>query len=275
MQILTTNKLLKTITLSASLFCLPYAASAKNVTAAETPSGFKRLAMYMGNGVFDPSVSEPRPGVTGCTGLFCDGEFFQEDIMHRTPAETEAIKEDAKAYFLEHFGLDVDDPALAGRISFSMFMVNPDFQYRLHILSGEKVGPDGWIIRDGGFKIDVIDPDGVMLGGKNAGIHADAGSAMFFGNYNILVTDKNGKPKDELIIFYKSTNPGMSLSNGAFVFNCTMFNEDWGEGVGMGTIFFKTLEDGTIRGNGRNVLTFPPENVISEFPDEPAFDAMP
>jgi hypothetical protein len=247
-------------------------ATAEKIGELENPNGFKKLALYLGTGLFDPKIDEPRPGVTGCTGVFCDGEFFQQNIMHRTPAETEEIKNQAKAYYLKQFGIDVDDPALSGRITFDMFMVNPDFQYRVHALSDEPVSGDGWIIRDGGFRLSIIDPKGVALGGNNSGLMAPQGSMMFFGNYNILAADKHGKPKKEIIVFYKSINAGEPLPNGSFVFRCNMFNQQWGEGLGLGTMLFIPQKDGRIRANARNVLTFPPASTETEFSTKPAFD---
>ena len=246
----------------------------KNVMV--TPAGFNNLVLYIGSGIFDPNISEPRPGVTGCTGLFCDGDFFQKNIMNRTDAEIAEIRENARQHFIMHFGIDVDDPANAGKVSLNMFMVNPDFQYRVHALSGEQVVSDGWIIRDGGFQFLVTDPDGIYVDDPMMGkIHVPRGSGGFFGNYNILTTDKHGKPNGELIIFYQSDTPAIPLPNGDFYFKCTMFNEEWGQGIGMGTMNFIPLEDGRMRGNVRNVLTFPPVSTRTEFPATPAFDTKP
>ncbi|MCB1935901.1 MAG: hypothetical protein KDF59_08170 [Nitrosomonas sp.] len=247
---------------------------AKNEMVA--PAGFDSLVLYIGAGIFDPSVSETRPGVTGCTGLFCDGDFFQKNIMNRTDAEVAEIRENARQHFIMHFGVDVDDPAYAGRVSLTQFMVNPDFQYRVHALAGEQVPSDGWIIRDGGYQFLVTDPNGIYVNDPMMGqIHVPAGSGGFFGNYNILKTDKHGNPNGELIIFYQSDTPAIPLPNGDFYFKCTMFNDDWGQGIGMGTMNFVPLEDGRVRGNVRNVLSFPPVSTVTEFPAEPAFDTKP
>jgi len=241
-----------------------------------TPAGFDSLVLYIGAGIFDPSVSETRPGVTGCAGLFCDGDFFQKEIMNRTDAEVAEIREKARQHFIMHFGIDADHPDYAGRVSLNQFMVNPDFQYRVHALSGEQVPSDGWIIRDGGYQFLVTDPDGIDVNDPMLGqIHVPAGSGGFYGNYNILKTDKHGNPNGELIIFYQSDTPAVPLPNGDFYFKCTMFNEDWGQGVGMGTMNFVPLEDGRVRGNVRNVLSFPPVSTVTEFPTEPAFGTKP
>ena len=240
-----------------------------------TPAGFDKLALYMGTGIFDPLDPEPRLGITDCVGIFCDGMFFQKEVMGRTDEEIAAVREQAKDFYWDRFGIDVDDPAMAGRITFTMFTLNPDFEYRLHVLSGANAPSEGWQIRDGGFQLAVTDPAGIDLGGELTGTHAPAGSAMFFGNYNILVTDEDGEPKDELIIFYKSNVPGETLPNGSFMFRCDMFIEEWGEGLGMGTILTVPLSDGRIRANARNVLTFPPVSALLEFPDFPPIGAHP
>jgi len=240
-----------------------------------TPAGFKQMLLYMGTGIYDPNEQEPRPGVTGCTGLFCDGDYFQKEIMNRTVDEIAQIKNDAKVFFFERFGIDVDDPANTGRVQMEMFTVNPDFEYRVQMASEMKVSSDGWMIRDGGFRLDILDPEGYELGGESQGSFAPAGSAMFFGNYNILATNKRGNPKKEIIISYKSKFPAFSLENGSFIFICDMFNEEWGDGLGMGNIRFIPLDDGRIRGNGRNVLSFPPSSDLDSFAEFPLINAHP
>ena len=239
-----------------------------------TPDGFDKLVLYMGNGKFDPGFSEPRPGVF-CEGLFCDGTFFQKDIMGRTDAEILELRETAKTHFYDFFGIDVDDPAMVGRISFDLFMVNPDFQYRVHALSGEQVPSEGWIIRDGGYSLTITDPAGIALGGESTGLHAAQGAGGFFGNYNILTTDKHGNANGELIIHYASETPTVPLANGDFYFKCAMFNDEWGEGIGMGIMNFIPRDDGLVRGNVRNVLTFAPASTVEDFPISPAFDEKP
>jgi hypothetical protein len=264
--------------LAAGLACMMFTGitSATNVEGKlPTPDGFNSLVVYMGTGIFDPTNAEPRAGIIDCEGIFCDGMFFQKQVMGRTDEEIYNLTVEAKAFYLERFGIDVDDPDNIGRVTFDMFTLNPDFEYRLYAASGLKAPSEGWLIRDGGFKLEVIDPNGIELGGELAGTHAPQGAAMFFGNYNILVTNKHGTPRDELLIFYKSNVPGETLPNGSFVFRCDMFNEQWGEGLGVGTILTVPLEDGTIRANGRNVITFLPVTETVDFPDFPPIGAHP
>lgn len=241
-----------------------------------TPDGFNNVLVYMGTGVFDPSISEPRPGLTGCEGLFCGGEYFQKEVMGRTDAETAEIAMQAKDFYLERFGINVDALVAEGRVAFDMFTLNPDFQYRVQIATGMKAASgQGWIIRDGGFRLMILDPDGMDLGGEFAGHHADQFNAMFFGNYNILATNDNGKPQKELIVFYKSRQPAVIAADGSMTFRCDMYNEEWGEGLGLGTLTVEPQADGTMRGNARNMLTFPATSMLNEFPAFPAYNSHP
>lgn len=268
-------KITKILTILIAAISFSISANADEKSGNKSPSDFNKLSIYMATGLFDPNVSSPLPGVTGCTGVFCDGEFFQYNISHRTPAQVAAIESGAKQYFLDQFGINVDDPALANRVMFKMFMVNPDFEYRLYELSGENVSKDGWIIRDGGYMLAVLDPNGIELGGVQAGTTVPKGAMAFYGNYNILKTNKSGKPTGELIVYYQSIYPGITLPDGSFSFKCAVFNSKLGEGLGLGTINTIPQSNGLIRGNARNVITFPPSSSVVNFPSHPAFDAQP
>lgn len=270
------KSLILKLTLTICGFVFLFGINSTKIYAAgkpATPAGFDHVLLYMGTGIYDPNDPEPRPGLTDCSGLFCDGMYFQKEVMHRTDEEISELEVEAKEFYKVRFGIDVDDPTFSGRVGLEMFTVNPDFEYRVQLGSGMKVSQDGWMIRDGGFRLDVLDPNGIALGGESEGGFAPAGSAMFFGNYNILATTKKGKPLKEIIIFYRSKFPAFSLENGSFIFVCDMFHEEWGEGLGMGNIRFIPQEDGLIRGNGRNVLSFPPSSDVEFFPEFPPINA--
>lgn len=266
---------LKNIFLSAASFMMLLASVSSNAkTEVATPDGFNTVLLYMGTGIFEGGLSEPRPGLI-CQGLFCNGEYFQQEIMHRTAAETAEIEVQAKAYFYAQFGLDVDSLVANNRASFVSFTLNPDFQYRVQIATGMKAPGEGWIIRDGGFRLMILDPNGVDLGGEMAGKRADQFNAMFFGNYNILATGENGEAEEEILVFYRSKDPAIIGADGSMTFRCNMYNEKWGEGLGLGTLTVEPTADGKMRGNARNVLSFPPTSDVLEFPSSPAFDESP
>lgn len=237
----------------------------------KAPNGFNHMIVYMGTGIFDPNNPNPRPGVHGCVGGFCDGNIFQKDIMGRTDEEILALENEAKKFFIRRYGIDIDDPTFAGRAVFDSFTFHPDIQYRLHLSTDHKVPTEGFIIRDGGFRLEITDPNGIDLGGELAGSRIEQGHMIFFGNYNILVTNTEGKPIDELIIFYRSTTPAVIASDGSMTFSCAMSHALWGEGQGFGTFTFLPRADGTIRANGRNVITFPAASSTIDFPEKPSY----
>lgn len=241
---------------------------------SSVPDGFNHVLLYMGNGIFDPNSPAPRPGITDCVNGFCNGDFFQKEVAHRTDAQIREQENLAKAFFLKRFGIDVDDPANIGRITLQMFTFHPDLEYRLYIASSTRVPPEGWIVRDGGWKLEVIDPNGIDLGGEFAGQHANQGNLMFYGDYNILITNNGGVPKDELVIHYKSHKPAITTPDG-MTFLCDVSQDKWGEGVGMGTFQAIKRPDGLIRANVRNALSFPPSSRVINFPKLPAYGDHP
>lgn len=221
------------------------------------PAGFDGFLVYMANGVFDPDDPNPQPGLENCAGLFCDGGYFQREIMGRSDYEVELHEQAAKDFFRTRFGLDVDDPSLAGRIEYVSFMTRPNWDYRMYV-KNSKTRAEGWQVRDGGYNIRIIDPDGIDLGGESAGRHAPFNSVVFFGEYNILLK-KRSKGKDkELVIEFRSATVHQIQDDGSVMLRCELFSELFGSGYAIVTLDNIEREDGLIQGRGRNVLTFPP-----------------
>ncbi len=220
------------------------------------PEGFDHYMVLMAAGTLDLTIDSPQPGVTGCAGLFCDGEYFQRTIMGRDDLELALFTAEAKDFFEQRFGVDVDDPALEGRIAFNLFMTNPDWQYRMYTSSDVRTPSAGWPVRDGGYVLMVLDPEGVDLGGEFEGSSAPAGSVMFYGNYNILIG--NGPRRNrELVMLFKSTRPAQIQSDGSVSLLCELEHEDWGSGFAAVSVANVALSDTLVQGVGRNVLTFP------------------
>ncbi len=232
---------------------------------AKTPAGFDKFIVFMGTGVFDPGNPEPRPGITGCTGMFCDGNYFNKVIMKRTDDEIEYLELEAKEFYARRFGLSLDDPNMEGRIELHRWGMNPDFEYRAYAIPNMRVPAEGFRVRDGGWFMQITDPKGVMLGGEFEGVHGPVNSVYFFGHYNIEIT-KHGHPKDELIIGYGALTPVTPQSDGSFLIRCQLNHKKWGEGLIQGQIANITLPNGLVKGNGRNVVTFPPASRIDSFP---------
>ncbi len=199
--------------MSFALMSASVLTNAKGKHLTPVPEGFDQLLVFMGTGIVDPNNLEPFPGVT-CAGLFCDGDFFNKEIMNRSEEEFAEITVQGKAFFLNRFGIDVDDPAVQERITFTYITLNPDIEYREYIASGTRSAAEGWLVRDGAFTLTVTDPNGLELGGEFAGTSVPAGTNFYFGNYNILETNRAGRPTKETIIFFQSAEPALPLLTG-------------------------------------------------------------
>lgn len=247
----TRNSILVTLLFTTALFGASPAITEKH----PAPEGFDRFAVYMAAGRFDPA--SPHPEVPGCFMTFCDGYYFQERVMNWDPAEIAAADAAAADFFQQRFGLDVETLAAEGRIAYRSFFFDPRTEYRLYHLAGARVPPEGWLVRDGGYLVTVLDPAGIELGGERAGEHAPSGSFLAFGHYNVQTTLPNGKPREEIVIRYQSVTPVAPLADGSVHFRCELIHPDWGSGLAQGVMANVVLPDGRLQLNIRNVLTFP------------------
>jgi hypothetical protein len=248
---------------AAMLLCLSLNTRAEQRadSLGKVPAGFDQYLVYMATGTV-PFAPHPNPDITGCgTSLFCDGDYFHEVIMGRDAAEVEAEAERAKTYFAGRFGLDVDALEAAGRMRFFSFFLDPRGEYRAYTIAGRRPPVEGWVIRDGGFVAEVLDPAGVELGGDfaNSGLPpVPMGGLLVYGNYNILATNKSGKRKREIVIGYRSDMPMVANSWGELVINCQLSLDDFAYGIHGGKAQGMGLVNPTPNGlalSWRNVLT--------------------
>lgn len=217
---------------------LPLGASAQG-GGDDTPAGFDAFLVYMANGIYDPNDA-------GYTAP--DGDYFQRDIMGRTDEEIEQDRANAIAFFKERFGIDVVDNE---NVMFTSFTFDPRNEYRAYVIAGRDVPPEGWVVRDGGWSVAVINPDGLTLGGEYEGVQVPQGSMMVFGDYNIDVPGE-----DPIIIHYQSGGPIIPSDQG-IQFHCELISEDFGHGLAQGISAGSVQDDGLFHANVRNVLTFP------------------
>lgn len=235
----------------------------EGTTRQAAPRGYDTYAVFSGTGVMDPLEPSPIHGVTGCAGMFCDGDYFHRTISGRSTAQIHALGETSKAFYAERFGIDVDALVADGRIMFRDFTLNPSFGYRVFTFSDLKVPCEGFTIRDGGFMVAVVDPNGLDLGGEFAGKHVAAGTAFFWGNYNIAVTNAHNKLVDRVLIQYRSLIPVEPRPDGTFMLRCELRMPDgeWGDGMAMAQVANQVMPDGRIKSNAVNRLTFPPASA--------------
>lgn len=222
----------------------------------KTPEGFGKFLVFMGAGTYDmddPDFELP------------DGLFFQEEIMSRTQDEIDQKESDAKEFFKNRFGIDVDDPENEDRVRFRSFIMDPRNEYRAYVISGLRVPPEGFVVRDGGYLALLIDPEGFTLGGEFDGELTPFGTMFVFGDYNIDISSSELSQKlgrDNIIIPYKSGYPvvievNRSIFDQRLMFQCELDSEEFGSGIAQGVSGGLTLDNGMFRANIRNVLTFP------------------
>jgi hypothetical protein len=217
-----------TPTVIAALLALVLVVPATLATSgAQAPSPFGKYLVYTAAGVFDSSVL-PAEGDLA--------DWFHRQIMGRDDAELAAEEARADAYFTQAFG------SLYRPGSLTAFGLDPRNEYRAYFVSGEKVPPDGWVVRDGGFQATLSD-----------------GGLVVFGDYNIAAT-KNKKPAEPILIHYESTDPIYAQDDGSLLFRCRLTSEsfdDFGGGLAQGMSDAQELADGRTVANIRNILTFP------------------
>jgi hypothetical protein len=232
----------------------PVARRAAAQSAPSAPEGFDKMLVYLMNGVYDPQDTSGVPG---------PDTFFTE-IMGFSEEEFQAELERAETFFRDRFGLDftgveavdgvksIEGAALDTR----GFMVDPRREYRAYIVSDEIVPPEGWVVRDGGWRVGIQEGGATLTGewGGEDGTEVPGGAFVVFGDYNI---DTGGEP---IIIHYESGSPILPFGvDGIMAFSCDLSHEAWGAGQANGTVLApEELEDGTVKESTRNVLTFPP-----------------
>jgi hypothetical protein len=159
------------------------------------PEPFGKYLVYSAAGVYDPSI----PPVEGDLA-----EWFHKEIMGRDDAAIEAERARADAYFQATFG------ALYTPGSLEAFGVDPRNEYRTYFISGMRVPPEGFVVRDGGFRAVLSN-----------------GGFVVFGDYNIKVTKPGGGPDPEsILIHYESADQIFETPTGLF-FLCRLSSDNF------------------------------------------------
>ena len=223
------------VLLTAALCAAATTTTATERQSGPVPAGFDHYLVFMATGTV-PFAPHPDPEITGCgTSLFCDGDYFHRTIMGRSTQEIDAEAARAKSYFKARFGVDVDALVASGRVRFFSFFLDPRGEYRAYTIAGVRIPADGWVVRDGGFAVEVLDPLGIELGGEFVGSGlppVPPGGLLVFGNYNILAT--NGNRSREVTISYRAEMPMIANSWGELVVNCQLSSDDFADGTNDG-----------------------------------------
>jgi hypothetical protein len=227
--------------LTVSIILTVIAALAVSITGfavTPTPQGFDKYIVYMAAGRYNADVAP----VEGDLSM-----WYHKDVMGRSDEEIAEVHAEADAYFEKQFG-----PNLPSAMPFAF---DPRDEYRVYVSSGEEVPSEGWVIRDGGFMVMLME-DTVLYGeyGGEQGKFVPAGSMLVYGDYNI---DRTPSGKDPMIIHYHSAAPIMMHPyEPGFKIDCTIISEEFGIGRAQG-FSSPLIVDGMTQVNIRTVLTFP------------------
>lgn len=238
------------------LACTAMASSGQGFTAYGTPVGHDKYMVLMANGVYDPQDPQYTPP---------DFKHFSQEVMGWSEAEEAEFESRARTFFAERFGIDTAAPEYAGRVMMVPFMLDPRWEYRVYNSSGEYVPQQGWVVRDGGYQLVVVDPEGVSLGGEFQGQKAPMGALAAYGKYNIKRSIGRSHKHRELVIHYQSREPVLQNSGfplqrdgqGVLIAPLEVQHPEHGAGWAFAHIVDVTLENGLRQTNNRNIMTFP------------------
>jgi len=273
-------KMLKSVALAFATLTLTVvsigslAAPAGAAGEPRAPEGFSSFAVFIGDGEY--VLGTPHPEIPGCDLVpsFCDGAYFWEEIMGAEPDEIIAREAEAKAFLMERFGLDVDALAASGEILWLDAYVDPRGNYRARVIPGERIHQYGWEVHDQAFL--AIANTEITLGGEFEGFVIPPGSMLAQGRYVIERSRLDwveGHPAltnsgRHIVIPFQSAAPVLASPDPrvAVVGNCELPSSPWGAGLAQ-VVGLATSEDGiTVKGGGRNVLTFDGAAGFGDYP---------
>ena len=233
-----------TLSLSVSLLLAPACDRSEEPDAAlqATPEPFSAFVVYVADGVWDPADPDAIPPTL---------EEIQRDLWGFDDGQIQAYEQEAAAFFLTRFGIDLADPALADSILYTPFGCDPRLGYRVVTMAGHTVDPEGWPMCDAGYLLTIIDPEGLDLGGEFAGQRAPAGTAMAFGRYT-FETER----EETVTVAFRSLTPYVNDPWGAATIRCEIDSPQLGSGQANLVFKLDQTGDGRFAAMIRNVLTF-------------------
>ena len=208
------------------------------------------------------------PGVRGNDtpyGLFiADGTFDPLDASYTPPAfddffierlgmdldGIDALRTDAKRFYLDVYGLDVDAEVQAGTISWNELRFDPRGEYRVYDMPGLDIPAEGWFLDDVVFAPLVVAPEGVVLGAPYEGVVASPGMLGAWGTYAIEA------PEGQILIDYHSEGLAANAYDGKSLLTCVMQSDELGYGEGYVTSKIIQEPDGQLRYDFANIQTW-------------------
>ncbi len=237
------------------------------------PAGFTMYLTFMGTGFFDWTT--PHPEIPNCFQQVCPGTYFFDQILDLDQAEQEAWRQEALVFWQDRFGIDPEDPAWEGRVTFFPFVADPRNDIRAYSMAGARIHRQGWKVLDGGWLLVVTDPAGVELGGEFAGTHVEANTVFSHGKYLIQARTRSGRYLADIAIDYKARGPISFVQGIPWVGNCEIFRTtidgvetNWGSGQAQPNQVVEEFADGRVKQSYRNILTYGAGSGFGEpYPD--------
>lgn len=194
--------------------------------------GFRAVLMFVADGKY--SQLSPNPNVPNCSRTHCDGAYFWDEVIGGSNEirEIETLK--AKKFFLEDWGIPVDDYAQQGKIVFSDIYVEPRSNYRCRAMEGERIHRFGWEVHDQNFAVTALEE--LTIGGKFGGGRTIPPFAnIVTGQYHVersrIVKGKVVGTKKFVKLRYASAEPIYPPLNGRYIASCRITESPWGIGV--------------------------------------------
>ena len=239
-----------------------FSVQADNNIKADAPDGYTGYITYIGNG--EAGLDSLNFVDIGPEAITC----FQ-DVLGRDQAEIGQHLQDAISWSQMNMGLTVTpldgqgNPVNPNASAWALpYSLRSDVGVRAYVVSGEKVPSSGWQVRDCGWQIVCVNPNGCPLSNDFAGQNLNPGSGFAYGDYVILADksgndDDKGKGKKDKKFVLPFTPAALVDQIGSKVyFTWNIESEDFGTCVAQGMINPKIdINAGTVKHNIRNTIT--------------------
>ena len=203
------------------------------------------------DGSFDPNVVPPDlpdAEMTAIPGRW-HTDYVNKEILGWTEAEITADQEAASAYFVEYYGFDPMDPALADRLVYVDTVLDPRANFRVAMATHFDV-PEGGIQAWNLSKIAMsTDEAGIPLGGTRGNGMLMAGESIQYGAY--VFESELGLHR----IAYWTLRPVIENQE-ALVWTCEVDSPDFGSGIAQGLAVLKLDSAGVVDVDIRNHVAF-------------------
>lgn len=218
--------------------------------------GFRAILMYVADGKY--SQLSPNPNVPNCSSSYCDAAYFWHEVAGLSDNIRKIETEKAKKFFLEGWGIPVDEYVRDGKITFGETYLDPRANYRCRVMEGMKVHRFGWEVHDHAFGVVALQD--LKVGGKfGAGRTVPATASVATGQYYIehssIVKGKVVGTKRFVRLRYESADPIYPPVDGRAMAFCRITESFWGTGMAFLTFNVNAPSDKPTKISWRNVIT--------------------